>query len=237
MSSTPPTVPTSILLIAPERSHVLKLQELLMGRFLPAIDLAIAGSLREGMTYLCSHPVALTLMSLSLPDYKGLDAVRAVRLAVPESALIAYSATPSIRLLLDAVRAGAHEVLSLADTSADTFHLAVDCAMIRATQPVGQAEAFAPDRPHPGSATMPQLVHDLNNTIMSINGFADLLLTRLPAEAPSRACSEQIKRAGTRAAALIKSLAPCPDTTHSAMPAVDADPRRAAQSTPILSSN
>jgi DNA-binding NarL/FixJ family response regulator len=230
-------MPTSILLIAPERSHVLKLQDLLMGRFLPDIDLAIAGSLREGMTHLCTHPVALTLMSLSLPDYKGLDAVRAVRLAVPESALIAYSATPSVPLLLDAVRAGAHEVLSLADTSADTFHLAVDCAMIRATQPAIRAESLASDLPSTVSAMIPKVVHDLNNTIMSINGFADLLLTRLPAEAASRACSEQIKRAGTRAAALIKSLAPCPDTTPSAMPAAVTDPRCAAQSTPILSSN
>ena len=231
------SAPISILLIEPERRLVLKLQDLLMGHFHTALDLAIAGSLREGMTYLCTHPVALTLMSLSLPDYKGLDAVRAVRLAVPDTALIACSATLSIPLLLDAVRAGAHEVLSLADTSADAVVLAIDCAMIRAAQPAIRTEALPRPLSRTVSATIPRVVHDLNNTIMSINGFADLLLTRLPTEAPSRVCSEQIKKAGTRAATLLQSLTPCTDTAPAALPAADADPIGAAQPTPILSSN
>jgi DNA-binding NarL/FixJ family response regulator len=237
MPSAPALQPTSILLIEPEKSLVLKLQDLLMGHFQTALDLAIAGSLREGMTHLCTHPVALTLMSLSLPDYKGLDAVRAVRLAVPDTALIVYGTTPPFPLLLDAVRAGAHNVLALADTSADTFRLAVECAMIRTTEAALQAGLSAPNRTRTGSATMSKLVHDLNNTIMSINGFADLLLNRLPAEEPARVCSEQIKRAGTRAAALLKAIASLHEPASSVMPAADADSVRTAHPAPILSSN
>ena len=237
MPTAPTLRPTSILLIEPEKSLVLKLQDLLIGHFRTALDLAVAGSLREGMTHLCTHPVALTLMSLSLPDYKGLDAVRAVRLAAPDTALIVYGATPPVSLLIDAVHAGAHHVLSLADTSADTFRLAVECAMIRATEPAMQAGPSAPHQARTGSATMPKLVHDLNNAIMSINGFADLLLNRLPAEEPSRACSEQIKRAGTRAVALLNSLTLLHEPVSSVMPATNNDSETTAQPVSILSSN
>lgn len=237
MPSAPELPTTAVLLIEPEKSLVLTLQDLLMGHFQTALDLAIAGSLREGMTHLSTHPVPLTLMSLSLPDYRGLDAVRAVRLAVPDTALIVYSATPSIPLLLDAVRAGAHGVLSLPGTSADTFHLAVACAMIRASSPSRQTGPSSPEQSRTGSATMLKLVHDLNNTIMSINGFADLLLTRLPAEEPARVCSEQILKAGTRAAALLQSLALCPDIAPSVMSACNTDSVCPAQPAPLLSSN
>lgn len=216
---------------------MLKLQNLLMDHFQTALDLVIAGSLHEGMTHLCTHPVTLTLMSLSLPDYKGRDAVRAVRLAVPETALMVYSATPSAPLLRDAVRAGAHDVLSLTNMSADTFHLAVDCAMIRAAQPAMQDGPSAPDHAHTGSATMPKLVHDLKNAIMSINGFAELLLNRLPEEEPARVCSEQIKRAGIRAAVLLKSLTPLHEPASSVLPATNSDSACTAQPAPMLSSN
>lgn len=237
MPSAPELPTTAVLLIEPEKSLVLTLQDLLIGHFQTDLDLAIAGSLREGMTHLSTHPVALTLMNLSLPDYRGLDAVRAVRLAVPDTALIVYSATPSIPLLLDAVRAGAHGVLSLTDTSADTFRLAVECAMIRAPQPAMQAKPSSPEQSRAGSATMLKLVHDLNNTIMSINGFADLLLSRLSPEEPARVCFEQIKRAGTRAAALLKSLGPLHEPAPSVLPAPDTDSACTRQPAPMLSSN
>jgi DNA-binding NarL/FixJ family response regulator len=237
MPSAPASVSTAVLLIEPERRLVLTLQDLFMGHFQTALDLAIAGSLREGMTHLCTHPVALTLMNLSLPDYKGLDAVRAVRLAVPDTARIVYSATPPIPLLLDAVRAGAHGVLSLTDASAGTFHLAVECALIRATQPAVPDGPSSSDQSHTGSTTMPKLVHDLNNAIMSINGFAELLLNRLPAGEPARVCSEQIQRAGTRAAALLKSLTPLQKPASSVMPAGNSDPVCPAHPAPMLSPN
>ena len=69
-----PELPTTaVLLIEPKKSLVLTLQDLLMGHFQTTLDLAIAGSLHEGMTHLSTHPVALTLMNLSLPDYRGLE--------------------------------------------------------------------------------------------------------------------------------------------------------------------
>jgi signal transduction histidine kinase len=74
----------------------------------------------------------------------------------------------------------------------------------RSTSSVQQAEL---------SPVLSKLVHDLNNAITSINGFADLLLTRLPLDEPTRASAEQIRKAGTRAAALVKALAPPPKSS------------------------
>lgn len=53
---------------------------------------------------------------------------------------------------------------------------------------------------------MPELTHALNNAMTSTNGFADILLARLPANDPARACAEQIKLSGKRAAALVQEL-------------------------------
>lgn len=90
LSSSEASQPTPILLIEPERDLALKMQDLLLNLFHESLDLGVARSLREGMTYLSSRRVPLILISLAVSDYKGLDAVRALRLTEPacrESAL------------------------------------------------------------------------------------------------------------------------------------------------------
>ena len=198
--------PTPILLIEPERGLALKLQDLLLGLFHESLDLGIARSLREGMAYLCSHRVSLILISLAVADYKGLDAVRALRRTAPDSGLIAYRATVDETVRLNAICAGAHEVLSIADTSPDIFRLTIECAMIRASLPKIGARSTPPEQQTAVSPKMLELTHALNNAMTSINGFADILLTRLHTNDPAWACTEQIKLSGKRAAALVQEL-------------------------------
>ncbi|HUP42759.1 MAG TPA: ATP-binding protein [Thermoanaerobaculia bacterium] len=50
------------------------------------------------------------------------------------------------------------------------------------------------------------VAHDFNNLVTTINGYSDLLLTRLAPGAPGRAELEEIHRAGDRAAALTRQL-------------------------------
>jgi signal transduction histidine kinase len=208
VSSSESAAPTSVLLIESKRSLALKLHDLLFGLFDESLDLAVACSLRDGMTYLCSHRVPLILISLEVSDYKGLDAVRALHLAAPGSGLIAYGTVVHKALRLDAIRAGAHEVFCIADASTDTFRLAAECAIARTNPHQLEADSSTAGEPISTYPARPQLVHDLNNAMTSINGFADILLARLPADEPARNCAEQIRKAGTRAAALVKALAP-----------------------------
>ena len=214
LSSSETSRPTSALLIASERSLALKLQDLLFGLFHESLDLAVACSLRDGMTYLCSHQVPLILIGLAVSDYKGLDAVRALRLTAPDSGLIAYGAILDETVRLDAIRAGAHEVLSMTDTSPAVFQLTIECAMIRANLPGISARSAPPEQPTAVQPKMLELTHALNNAMTSINGFADILLARLPANDPARACAEQIKLSGKRATALVQEL----KTPHESTP-------------------
>jgi two-component system, cell cycle sensor histidine kinase and response regulator CckA len=50
------------------------------------------------------------------------------------------------------------------------------------------------------------VAHDFNNLLTAINGFSDLILSRLPEDDPLRPYGEQIRRAGGRAAELTRQL-------------------------------
>ncbi len=50
------------------------------------------------------------------------------------------------------------------------------------------------------------VAHDFNNMLTAINGYADLLLLELPAADPLRMNAEEIKKAGNRAADLVRQL-------------------------------
>src|SRR5262249_3547746 len=50
------------------------------------------------------------------------------------------------------------------------------------------------------------IAHDFNNLLTAVNGFSELLLAELPAEAPGRAYAEEIRKAGERAALLTRQL-------------------------------
>ena len=205
-SSSETSQPTPILLIEPERGLALKLQNLLLNLFHESLDLGVARSLREGVTYLSSRQVPLILISLAASDYKGLDAVRALRLTAPDSGLLAYGAIIDETVRLDAIRAGAHEVLSITDTSPAVFRLTIECAMIRVNQSRIGTRSSPPEQPTAVAPKILELTHALNNAMTSINGFADILLARLSVNDPARACAEQIKLSGKRATALVQEL-------------------------------
>ena len=83
LPSLEPSEPTSVLLIEPDRTLSLTLQDLSFSLFRETLDLAMACALRDGMAYLGAHRVSLILISLAVSDYKGLDAVRVLRRTTP----------------------------------------------------------------------------------------------------------------------------------------------------------
>jgi CheY-like chemotaxis protein len=225
----------SILVIEPDSGSALKLQDFLTAHFQSALDFRHVRSLREGMACLCTHRVSLVLIDLALPDSNGLEAVRLLRSTTPTSVLIAVGCVVKEALLLDAIRAGAHEVLPLVSTSTQEFCLAVDRAMARAGHLPREEREPSPVQMVASPPVLPRLRHDLNNAITSINGFTDLLLARLPAEEPARACAEQIRKAAARAATLVNALThrphsssslPTTDPTFTAQTAQDLGPKR-----------
>ncbi|NJN69626.1 MAG: hypothetical protein HC801_04620 [Nitrospira sp.] len=86
--------------------------------------------------------------------------------------------------------------------------LEIQSALIRVNRSKIPTEASQPRFSIAVTPTsLPKLAHDLNNALTSINGFTDILLTRLPAEEATHRCAEQIKDACDRAAILVRDLA------------------------------
>ena len=208
LSAPTPSTPLSILLIGPRTDLMTTLHAWLMDHFHTTINLIIASSLHDGLSQLCTHRTTLILMDLSLPDCRGPEAVFALRRVTPTSAIIAFSSTDDESVLLEAIRAGAHEVLPAPPSSLHTLNYSIQSALIRSgllTVPAGPPSLTPPLI---STAALPKLVHDLNNAMTSLNGFADILLARLPSEDSTRPCAEQIKKSVVRAITLIQALRP-----------------------------
>jgi DNA-binding response OmpR family regulator len=214
--------PLALLLIEPAAGLAARLHDQLLSLFPSSLDIGVARSLREAMHHLATHQVDVVLMDLTLPDYKGPDAVRAVRLTAPACALIALNAAGDERPLLTALRAGAHEALSVQGLTPRELRWTIERAVTRAQPQPGRSTPAPPQDP---PAVPARLIHDLNNALTSINGFADVLLARMPADDPARGPVEHIRKAGQRAAALLTALAAPPLSSHaSGAPAPPSDP-------------
>lgn len=200
--------PTSLLLIEPQETVAQHFREVLATSFPLPPNVQLANSLHEGLTKLRSHEILLVLIDMDLPDSPGPDAIRMVRAISPSSALVAFVEMGRSEALLEAVQAGAHEILHNSRPSPEALVLAIKAAFIR-IQPQNTSEGVSPSSSHVGVPIplLTKITHDLNNALTSINGFTDVLLVRLPREEAPHRCAEQIKEASDRATALVKELA------------------------------
>lgn len=198
---------SAVLLIEPDPGLAVTFRELIAFAYHSSVTIDVMSTLREGLTYIRTHRVPLILMNLALPDDTERNAVKLVHQSASSSAVIGYHRTTDATILSDAIRAGAHDVLPVVPPSAETLRLSITSALIRATGPQLATEP-APPATTPPTVAIPlaKVVHDLNNCLTSINGYADILLARLSAGDPSQYCAEQIKLACGRAENVIKQL-------------------------------
>jgi len=198
----------SVLLIEPKKALAQKLLDILAKSLSAAPTPQVVSSLQEGLNYLGNREVAVVLADLVLPDSSGPDAVRMLRRVAPSSAVVVFTESGDMALLLEAIQAKAHEALPNVLLSPEEFTLAIQSALIRVNSseiPDESAQSHLPIAV--SSPLLPKLVHDLNNALTSINGFADILRARLPADEAPHRCAEQIKDACDRATSLARDLA------------------------------
>jgi DNA-binding NarL/FixJ family response regulator len=217
------------LLIESDPDLAKSFQELMASAYHSSVTLDVVSSLQEGLTYLQTHHVPLVLINLALPDKPGREAVEQVRRTAGSSAVIGFQRTTDATKLSDAIRAGAHEVLPVTPPTAETLRLSITSALIRATRPPATTEPASSAGTHQASSIpLRKIAHDLNNCLTSINGFADILLARLPEEDPSRHCVQQIKQACTRAENVVKQLPRTASTSPAPQPSTPVDNAPAA---------
>jgi signal transduction histidine kinase len=173
-------------------------------------------TVRDALACLRDHHVDLILVD----EAAARTGLRTIQTVSPATAVIALAMGTDTSALLHTLRQGVHEVLSL-HPSAETDHvLIIERALARVngrTDILKESDTRAYEPP-----TSPRLAHDLNNLLTSINGFADLLLSRLAPDDPARINAEQIRLAGTRAATLLKGHAPTAPASAPATPPITA---------------
>lgn len=216
------TDPLSILFLGAHSPLAVQIDSWLATHFPGPLAVRMTSTLPEALEHLQAQPADLVLLDFKKPDPSGQDPLAALRTASPASAFLALLSRTDDDSALDALRRGAHEILTItSSTHADACR-----AIARALARTGkQPPAFMRPGTAPPAAPKPdRLIHDLNNLLTSINGFADLLLTRLTPKDPARSSAEHIRKAGERAASLLKAHTPAPHSASTTPPAPIAQP-------------
>ena len=200
--------PTSIVFIGSETPLAEILDAWMHTHFTEPLNVAAIVTVPDALAHLRSHHVDLIFVDETAAQAD----LRAIHTASPATAIIGLvmKTDESAQLLM--LRQGVHEVLCLLPSAGADHARILARALARVN---GRAGLLKSDEPRPDVADAPpRLIHDLNNLLTSINGFADLLLTQLPPDNPARMGAEQIRLAGRRAATLLTARTP----GHSGLP-------------------
>ena len=167
--------------------------------FAEPLNVASVTTVPDALDYLQSHRVELILVD----EATARTELRTIHTASPTTAIIGLVMKMDTSLQLLMLRQGVHEVLCLLPSTDADHARTIERAVARVN---GRAGLLKSDEPRPDiAAAPPRLIHDLNNLLTSINGFADLLLAQLTPDHPARTGAEQIRLAGKRAATLLKA--------------------------------
>lgn len=193
---------TSIVLIGVNQPLGETLETWVRTHLLAPLEITSVQTVPDALAYLRSHRIDLVFADDTAAGHE----LRTLYTISPATAIIAVMMKPDNTARLQMLRHGAHEVLCLFP-SADTDHVRMlQQALARVN---GRADILNESASRTAiAAAPPQLIHDLNNLLTSINGFADLLLAQLPPDDPARMGAEQIRLAGKRAATLLKTQSP-----------------------------
>ena len=166
------------------------------------LDVTSVQTVPDALAYLRSHRIDLVLADETAARHE----LRTIHTVSPDTAIIGVVMKPEDSARLQMLRHGAHEVLCLLPSADTDQSRMLQQALARVN---GRTDILKESSPHTICEAAPlHLIHDMNNLLTSINGFADLLLAQLQPDHPARTGAEQIRLAGKRATALLKSHPP-----------------------------
>jgi two-component system cell cycle sensor histidine kinase/response regulator CckA len=103
--------PIAVLLVEDISEEARLLTAVLTTGRSPSFDVTVAGSFAEAQRRLTESPVDVILLDLELPDANGLDTVRRMHAAAPDSPIVVLTGLDDEALAVDAVREGAQDYL------------------------------------------------------------------------------------------------------------------------------
>ena len=206
--------PTSVVFIGSGTPLAGPLDAWIHTHFAEPLNVASVTTVPDALAYLQAHRVDLILAD----EATARTDLRTIHTASPTTAIIGLVMKMDESVQRHMLRQGVHEVLCLLPATDVDQARTIERALARVN---GRAGLLKSGEPCPDlAAAPPRLIHDLNNLLTSINGFADLLLTQLPPDNPARMGAEQIRLAGKRAATLLKAQS----SEHSGLPSPVSSP-------------
>jgi diguanylate cyclase (GGDEF)-like protein/PAS domain S-box-containing protein len=101
----------TVLLVEDNPGDVRLLREILRDQGTHDTELTDVGSVAAAIRYLATHRVDIILVDLGLPDAQGLDAVRRVHAAAPNTALLVLTGLDDESLAIQSLQEGAQDYL------------------------------------------------------------------------------------------------------------------------------
>ena len=102
---------TRLLLVEDDPGAVALLRSMLNGRRSPGTEFTHVGHLGAAEKHLTEHAVDVILLDLGLPDAEGLEAVRRIRAAAPQTPLVVLTGLDDDALAVQALQEGAQDYL------------------------------------------------------------------------------------------------------------------------------
>ena len=160
-----------ILLVEDNDADALLTSDMLAFARAPRCELVRAADLDAARTLVAAERFDAALLDLGLPDADGLDGVRALRAAAPETAIIVLSGMGSEALAVEALEAGAQDYLRKGRLDEDGLLRSIRFAIARREADVAQRRIAAIVE----SSDDAILTKDLNTVITSWNQGAERL--------------------------------------------------------------
>ena len=215
LSLRPPGRPAGTVLYVEDNASNVKLMERVLSRS-PGVTLLHASNGQTGLERARADRPNLILLDLHLPDCSGEDLLRFLR---------EHQETRSIPTIILSGAARPHQIRRLLECGAADY-LTKPLDVVRALAVIHQhlsAASVPPQSAHASngestpmtmSAMSQDPMHELNNHLAIIIGFADMLLDEIEAGDRRRPNVEQILHAAQRAMALLPQLAGRPDAAE-----------------------
>jgi diguanylate cyclase (GGDEF)-like protein/PAS domain S-box-containing protein len=128
----PPVAPPGVLLLVEDDpDHAFLVRRSLRAQLLPDLDVVHLSTAAEAVAGLSEHDVKCVVLDLSLPDARGLDAVRALRSRDPMVPIVVLTGTDSDELGRQALELGAQDYLVKGQHGPDAVRRSVVFALER----------------------------------------------------------------------------------------------------------
>ena len=200
---------TQLLLIDDNPADVLLVREALQETHSESLtfELQWVDRLQRALQHIAEKRTDLVLLDLSLPDTQGLATMKRFQAQAPDIPVVVLTGRRDEGTALEALKMGAQDYIIKDELHGKLLTRAIRYALQRTQERKRfESQLFQAQKMDALGRLAGGVAHDFNNLLMIILGHAELHLSELPADSPSRRHLLPIITAADRATALTRQL-------------------------------